>query len=289
MAEVTESAPETRSANADDQVLTVVDTNSTRGTTDLAQLWRCRELVAVLVLRDVSVRYKQTVLGAAWAIIQPLLAMIVVSVIFRRLAQLPSDGYPYPLFVYAALLPWTLFAGAVSACTQSLLDATDLLGKVYLPRMVLPLAALGSPLLDFLVASIVLVLLMVVYASAPDMGLLVAIPLLLAMLLLALGVGLFLAALTLRYRDFRFVLPFMLQIWMFATPVVYSHELIPAQWQGLSLPNPMSGLISGLRSAFLGDAQGWRAIAIAMLITMVMLLLGVRYFRRDELRFADVI
>ena len=289
MSEVTEPVVDARTVAPVEESLTVVDANTAVRGAGLLDLWQYRELVAALVMRDVSVRYKQTVLGAAWAIIQPLVTMLIFSVIFGRLAQIPSDGHPYPIFVYAALLPWTLFASGVAACGQSLLGASDLVGKVYFPRAVLPLASLGSPLIDFLVASSVLVLLMLFYASSPGTGLLVAIPLLIVLVLLALGVGLFLAALTLSYRDFRFVIPFMLQIWMFVTPVVYSQQLIPEQWQWLLLLNPMSGLISGLRSAFLGGAQDWAGIVVSVLITAVVLAIGMRYFRSAERRFADVI
>ena len=269
--------------------ITMVSADSSIRGTGLAQLWQYRELVAALIIRDVSVRYKQTVLGALWAIIQPVVAMIIFGLIFGRLAQIPSDGYPYPLFVYAALLPWTLFAGAVSGCGQSLLGASDLINKVYFPRLVLPLASLGSPLVDFLVASTVMLALMLFYASTPGLSLLMVLPLLLVMLLLALGVGLVLAALTISYRDFRFVIPFMVQIWMFITPVVYSQDLIPAQWQWLAHCNPMVALITGLRSALLGGSQDWLALGISTLITFIVLFAGLHYFRRAERRFADII
>ena len=261
MSNVTESAADASSKAAVDEPLTIIDADITVRGVIWHEVWQCRELVMALVKRDVGVRYKQTVLGAAWAIIQPVVAMVIFSIIFGRLAQIPSDGHPYPIFVYAALLPWTLFASAVSACGQSLVGAADLVGKVYFPRIVLPLVSLGSPFIDFLVASTVLLLLMLFYASMPGIGVLMAIPLLIAVLLLALGIGLILAALTLRYRDFRFVIPFMVQIWMFITPVVYSQDLVPSQWQWLLLLNPMSGLISGLRTAFLGGAQDWIGIS----------------------------
>jgi lipopolysaccharide transport system permease protein len=279
----------TESSTVGHEALTVVDADSPPRGVRLAELWQRRELVAALVMRDVGVRYKQTVLGAAWAIIQPLVAMIIFSVIFGRLAQIPSGGYPYPIFVYTALLPWTLFASGVSACGQSLLGSADLVGKVYFPRIIVPMVSLGSPLVDFLVASVVLLLLMMFYAAWPGAGVLLAIPLLIVLLLFAFGLGLILAALTLSYRDFRFVIPFMVQIWMFATPVVYPQSLIPDQWQWLLYLNPMSGLISGLRAAFLGGTQDWIGVSASVVITFAVLAIGVRYFARVERRFADVI
>jgi lipopolysaccharide transport system permease protein len=256
---------------------------------DLPELWAYRELIHALVLRDIRVRYKQTVLGAAWAIIQPVATMIIFTVIFGRLAGIPSDDQPYPVFVYCALLPWTLFANGVAASGQSLLGSAALVAKVYFPRLIVPLASLGACVVDFLVASSVLVALLIYYGAAPGAGLLLA-PLLVAgVMALTLGVGLVFAALTVTYRDFRFVIPFMLQIWMFLTPVVYSHTLIPERWQWLLLLNPMTGYVAGLRATFLGTEVAWGAVAVSILLTGGMLAAGMAVFQRAERRFADVI
>jgi len=269
--------------------LTVIEPRAGGRGLDLAELWAYRELIQVLAARDIRIRYKQTVLGAAWAIIQPLTSMLIFTILFGRLASLPSDGHPYAIFVYSALLPWTFFAGAVAACSQSLLGSADLVSKVYFPRVIVPLASIGSALIDFLVAASVLVALMGWYGTGAGAGLLLAPVLMAGVAGLALGVGLVLSALTVTYRDFRFVIPFLLQIWMFLTPVVYSITLIPERWQWLALLNPMTGYITGLRAAFLGGAFDPAAIAVSVLLTALVLAAGLGFFQRAERRFADVI
>jgi lipopolysaccharide transport system permease protein len=263
----------------------------TRGwrTLNLKELWAYRELLWVLTARDVKVRYKQTVLGFAWAIIQPVMLMIVFSIFFGRLAGMPSDGYPYPIFVYAALLPWTFFANAVTGSAGSLIGSTHLVSKVYFPRLIIPLSSVGAGLVDFAISTGVLLLLMIWYGVGWSLNLLAA-PLLVAgVVFTALGVGTFLSALTVSYRDFRYVIPFMVQFWMFATPVVYPASLVPEAWRWLLYLNPMAGLIEGFRSAFLDRPFDVPALALSLTVAIALFLVGVAYFEKAERRFADII
>jgi lipopolysaccharide transport system permease protein len=256
---------------------------------DLRELWAYRELLWVLTLRDVKVRYKQTVLGFAWAVIQPVMMMVVFSIFFGQLAQMPSDDYPYPIFVYAALLPWTFFQTAISGSANSVVGSANLITKVYFPRLVIPLSSIGSALVDFFIAAAVLLLLMVYYGVGGSLNLLAAPFLVLGVIFTALGVGASLAALNAAYRDFRYVIPFMIQFWMFATPVIYPVSLVPAHWQWALYLNPMAGIIEGFRSVFLGKPFDLIALAISMLTATAILLIGVSYFERNERRFADLI
>jgi lipopolysaccharide transport system permease protein len=256
---------------------------------DLKELWAYRELLWVLTERDIKVRYKQTALGAAWAVIQPVMMMVVFSLFFGRLAGMPSDGLPYPIFAYAALLPWTFFANALSSSAGSVVGSSHLISKVYFPRLIIPLASIGSWLVDFFVAALVLLGLMGFYGIGWSSHLLVAPILLLAVAFIALGAGTLLAALTVAYRDFRYVVPFLLQIWMFATPIVYPASLVPESWQWVLNLNPMAGLIEGFRSAFLARPFDVGAIATSFSTGVVMFAAGVLYFERVERRFADLI
>lgn len=256
---------------------------------NLTELWEYRELLAALSIRDIKVRYKQTVLGAAWAILQPLTTMIIFTLIFGRLAKIPSDGFPYPVFVYSGLLAWTFFASAVSTSGASLVGSSQLVSKIYFPRLIVPIASIGVSLMDFLVSSIILLLLMLYYQIPWTVNLL-AVPLLMTgVITTALGVGTLLSALTVSYRDFRYVIPFMVQIWMYITPVVYPISFVPEKWRWLLLLNPMTGYIEGLRSAFLGKPFDFIAIGVAALFSLVLFLSGLTYFRNKEKRFADVI
>jgi lipopolysaccharide transport system permease protein len=256
---------------------------------DLKELWAYRELLWVLTERDIKVRYKQTVLGAAWAVIQPVMLMVVFSIFFGRLAGMPSDGLPYPIFAYAALLPWTFFANALASSAGSVVGSSHLISKVYFPRLIIPLASIGSWLVDFLIATLILLSLMVFYDVGWSMNLLAAPILLLAVAFTALGVGTLLAALTVAYRDFRYVVPFLLQFWMFATPVVYPASLVPDHWQWVLNLNPMAGLIEGFRSTFLARPFDVSAIATSLGAGIVMFVAGIMYFERVERRFADLI
>ena len=257
---------------------------------NLGDLWAYRELLYFLTWRDIKVRYKQTVLGAAWAIIQPLVTMVIFSIVFGRLARLPSDGLPYPIFTYAALLPWTFFAGAVTRAGSSVVGSAGLISKVYFPRLVVPLSAVVSGVVDFAIAFVILLGMMAYYGAKPTLAVL-ALPLfLLLALATALGVALWLSALNVRYRDVGYVIPFLVQIWLFASPVAYSSSLVPERWRPLYGLNPMAGVVEGFRWALLGTA--WKPgllIAVSVGVVLIVLLSGALYFRRMEDTFADVV
>ena len=255
---------------------------------DWRELWVSRELLAFLVWRDISVRYKQTVLGVMWAVLQPVFTMVVFTVIFGRLAKMPSQGIPYPLFVYAGLLPWMFLATAVNSASQSLINQGALLTKIYLPRLFIPAASIGSALVDFAVSFAVLAALMAWYGTVPGWGAL-AIPALVALsVVTSLGVGLALAALTVTYRDFRYVIPFMIQAWMYLSPVIYPVDLVPTRWQPFLAINPMVGVIDGFRSALFGVPWNLEALSVSVLAAFASLVFGLFYFRKTERRFADV-
>ena len=256
---------------------------------DWRELWAYRELLLVLTARDVKVRYKQTVLGTAWAVLRPVAAMLIFSVVFGMLAKMPSDGVPYPVFVYAALLPWTFFANAVSTSGQSLVGSTHLVSKVYFPRLIIPLSSIGAGVVDLLVSTVILLLMMLWYGVGWTANLIAA-PLLLAMVVFtALGIGTLLSALTVAYRDFTHVTPFMVQIWMYITPVIFPISLVPAKWQPLLFLNPMTGMVEGFRAAFLGRPFDWAGIGISFGMAVLIFLIGVAYFEKVERRFADII
>jgi len=253
------------------------------------ELWAYRELLWVLTARDVKVRYKQTVLGAAWAVIRPLLTMVIFSIVFGQLAKMPSDGYPYPVFVYAALLPWTFFSAAITSSGQSLVGSANLVSKVYFPRLIIPLSSIGAGLVDLAIATVVLLAMMAWYGVGFTWNLLAA-PLLLAgVVFVALGVGTLLSALTVAYRDFTHLTPFLVQIWMYITPVIYPVALVPEQWRWLLYVNPMTGLIEAFRSAFLGKPFDVGGIGLSFAVALAIFALGVAYFERVERRFADII
>jgi lipopolysaccharide transport system permease protein len=254
------------------------------------ELWRYRELLFFLVVRDIKLRYKQTLLGAAWAILQPLMTMIVFTVFFGRLARIPSDGVPYPIFAMAALVPWTYFSTAVAGGSASLGAYQHIISKVYFPRLLIPMAAVIAPLVDMLIAFLMLLVLMVVYGAAPGAAIVWLPALLLLAIATALATSIWLAALTVRYRDVRFVVPFALQLWMFATPVAYPASLVPERWRVLLYGlNPMAGVIEGFRWALVGGPPpGAMTFASAFGVT-ALLAAGIMYFRSFEGTFVDVI
>lgn len=256
----------------------------------LADLWHYRELLYFLVWRDVKVRYKQTVLGAAWAIIQPFFTMVVFSLFFGKLAKMPSDGIPYPIFAYAALVPWTFFSSALTQSSNSLVGNANLITKVYFPRLVIPISAALSPLPDFAIAFAVLLGMMVYFGIYPTAAVIFLPLLILLALVTALGAGLWLSALNVKFRDVRYTVPFLTQFWMFATPVAYPSSLLPGHWQIVYALNPMVGVVEGFRWALLGanTAPGPMIIA-SSLAAVAMLVSGAYYFRRMEKTFADVV
>jgi lipopolysaccharide transport system permease protein len=272
-----------------EQHVTVIEPSKGWRMLDLKEIWAYRELLWVLTMRDIKVRYKQTVLGAAWAIIQPVMTMIIFSIIFGRLAKLPSEGYPYPIFVYAALLPWTFFANAIGTSGASVVGSANLVSKVYFPRLIIPLSSIGVGLIDFAIASSILLLMMLWYGVGWSVNLLMAPVLVVVVIFTALGVGTLLAALNVAYRDFRYVIPFLVQIWMYATPVVYSKEIVPDEWRWLLFLNPMAGTIDAFRSTFLGKPFDFSAIGISLAIAAAIFVWGIAYFEKVERRFADII
>jgi lipopolysaccharide transport system permease protein len=257
---------------------------------DLGELWQYRELLYFLVWREVKVRYKQTALGVAWAIIQPLFTMVVFSVFFGKFGHMPSDGLPYPVFAYCALLPWQLFAFALTESSNSVVSNQRLITKVYFPRLIIPIATIGVGLVDFGIASVVLAGMMAYYGILPGAAIWTVPLWALLAVLTALGAGLWLSALNVKYRDVRYTLTFLTQIWLFATPVAYSSSIVPAAWRPAYALNPMVGVIEGFRWALLGGATSPGVMTAVSVLTVAALLVGgLFYFRRMERTFADVV
>jgi len=257
---------------------------------NLRDLWEYRELLYFLTWRDIKVRYKQTVLGVAWAIIQPFFSMVVFSLFFGKLAKIPSDGIPYPVFNYAALVPWTFFANGLIQSSSSLVGNANLIKKVYFPRLVVPISSVLSGAVDFVLAFVVLLGMMLYFGIVPTWNV-VWLPLLLLLALVtALGVGLWLTAMNVQFRDVRYAVPFLVQAWMFATPIVYPSSLLDEPWRTLYGINPMAGVIEGFRWALLGtETAPGPIILVSTLVTVVLLVSGALYFRRMEKTFADVV
>jgi lipopolysaccharide transport system permease protein len=257
---------------------------------DLKEIWNYRELLYFLTKRDIKVRYKQTVLGGLWAIIQPFLTMVVFTLFFGRLAKVPSDGVPYPIFVYVGLLPWTYFANALSASGNSLVGSANLITKVYFPRLIIPASASLAGLLDFFIALLVLAAMMIYYQFVPNLGILLF-PFLVGLTLLcAVGVGLWLSALNVEYRDIRYVIPFLIQLWMFVSPVIYPVSIVKEEYRWLLALNPMGGVIEAYRSSLLGHMPvDWPLLGLSTTIIFILFTSGLYYFRRMEKTFADVV
>ncbi|MFH2204585.1 MAG: ABC transporter permease [Elusimicrobiota bacterium] len=257
---------------------------------DLKEYWRYRELLYFLTKRDIKVRYKQTILGGLWAIIQPVFTMIVFTLFFGRLAKMPSDGIPYPVFVYAGLLPWTYFAGALSASGDSLVGNSNLITKVYFPRVIMPAAAALAGLLDFFIAMLVLGAMMFYYRLAPGFEILLFPCLVGLTFLCAVGTGLWLSALNVQFRDIRYVIPFLVQLWMFVSPVIYPVSMVPEKYRWFLALNPMGGVIKAFRASLLGHQPvDWGLLGISTLVIAAILLSGLRFFQNMEKTFADVI
>lgn len=255
---------------------------------DFGELFRYRELLYFLVWRDLKVRYKQTVLGVAWAVLQPVFSMVVFTVIFGRLAKIDSEGFPYAVFVYAGLLPWTFFSAAVSMAGQSLISQQNLLTKIYFPRLFIPTASLGAGLVDLAISFGVYMLVLLWYGIMPSWQMVYLPGLVLLTAISVLGFGYTLAALTVSYRDFRFVIPFMLQAMMYLSPVVYPVSMVPQRYQWLLALNPMAGIIDAYRSAILGKPWNLTTLGISTAVALAMFVYGLFYFRKTERGFADV-
>jgi lipopolysaccharide transport system permease protein len=258
---------------------------------NLRDLWTYRELIYFMIWRDLKVRYKQTLLGAAWAVIQPLLTMLVFNFLFNNVAKLPSDGIPYPIFSYTALLPWGLFSTALNSASRSLTSNHNMITKIYFPKLILPMASVLAGLVDFAIAFVILIGLMVYYQVTPSLTALWAVPVfLLLSVITALGVALWLSAINVKYRDVGYALPFLTQFWMFITPVAYSSKVISEKWQIIYALNPMAGVVNGFRWALLGSGNPPDIlVAISTGIALVVLFTGLVYFRNMERTFADTI
>lgn len=256
---------------------------------DFHELWEYRELLVSFFIRDVKIRYKQTVLGFLWAIIQPFFLMVVFSLFFGRLAQIPSDGIPYPLFSFAALIPWTLFAEGLTRSSTSMVNNANIMTKVYFPRLIMPISGILSPLVDFTIAFVILLLMMAYYGFVPTVAIVLLPLFILLALMTSLAVGLWLSALNVKYRDFQYTIPFIIQIWLFLSPVVYPASMIPQQWQFLYALNPMSGVIEGFRWALLGTNPPQTMILVSVVVVFFLLVGGLFYFKRMEQYFADVV
>lgn len=268
----------------------VIEPSRSRFHLDLGAVWQYRELLYFLTWRDVKVRYKQTIIGGAWAILRPLMTMVIFTVVFGNFAKLPSDGLPYPIFAFTALLPWNYFSQAIARSTSSLVGDAHLISKVYFPRLIVPLSAALAPLVDFAIAFIVLLGMMVWFGIGPTWAML-ALPLfLLLTVVTALAVGLWLSALNIRYRDVGHTLPFLIQFWMFASPIIYPVSLVPEKWRLLFSLNPMVGVIHGFRWALLGkESPDLGVMAVSSVVVLSVLLCGIVYFKRMERTFADVL
>jgi lipopolysaccharide transport system permease protein len=272
-----------------DKPLSVIEPSKSWVALNLGDLWTYRELLYFLTWRDVKVRYKQTALGAAWAIIQPLFTMLIFTLFFGKLAGVPSDGLPYPIFAYAGLLPWTFFSNAVTNSSNSLVGSANLITKTYFPRMMIPGAAVGAGLVDLAIAFIILIVLMFYYGAAIGWNILMLPVLVLLITLLATGVGMWMSALNVKYRDIRYALPFLTQLWMFVSPIIYPLSMVPEKWRWVMMLNPLTGVVEGFRSALFNRPFNWVALAFSTGITLVLVISSAYAFRRMEKDFADVI
>ncbi|MBM3942642.1 MAG: ABC transporter permease [SAR202 cluster bacterium] len=257
---------------------------------DLGELWKYRELLYFLAWRDIKVRYKQTAIGLAWALIQPLAMMAIFTILFGKLAKLPSDGIPYPLFALAGIMPWQVFSRSISESASSLVTDQRLITRIYFPRIIVPTTTVLAGLVDFAIAFTALVILMLIYRIAPNINLVFLPAFIILMAITALGIGYWLSALNIEYRDVAYVLPFLTQFWLFATPVVYPSSMVPEQWQILYGLNPMSGVIEGFRWSLLGAGRGPGIMtAVSVLVSATLFISGIMWFRRRERTFVDAV
>lgn len=256
---------------------------------DLGDLWHYRDLLYILTMRDIRVRYKQTALGAAWAIIQPLATMLILTLFFGRFAGMPSDGAPYAIFAFAGLLPWLFFSNAVTNSGNSLVGSSNLITKVYFPRMIIPMASVASGLLDLAIGFVLLALLMVYYGVGITVNLLMIPVLVVLTSFLAIGIGMWMSALNVKYRDIRYALPFLIQLGLFATPIIYPASLVPERWRWLIALNPLTGQIEAYRAAVFGHAFDWPLLGISAVLTFGILFYSMYTFLKMERSFADVI
>jgi lipopolysaccharide transport system permease protein len=270
--------------------LTIIKPSSGWSALNLRDLWLYRELILFMTWRDLKVRYKQTLLGASWAILQPFLTMVVFSIFFGNLANIPSDGRPYPIFTFTALIPWTIFSKALQDASRSLVANSHMITKIYFPRMILPLASVLAGVVDFLIAFVVLIGMLIIYGIVPTSNIWTLPLFLLLALVTAIGVGFWLSALNVLYRDINYVLPFLTQFWMFLTPIAYPSSMVPQQYQALYALNPMAGVVEGFRWALLGTGQAPGIMTlVSTLVSLAILISGMFYFKRMERLFADMV
>jgi len=256
---------------------------------DLHELWEYRELLYSFVARDVKIRYKQTALGFLWAIIQPLFMMVVFTIFFGGLAKIPSESIPYPLFSFAALIPWTLFSEGLTRSTTSMVGNANIMTKVYFPRLLMPVSGILSPLVDFAIAFVILILMMAYYGFVPTIAIVLLPAFILLAIMTSLSVGLWFSALNVKYRDFQYTIPFLIQLWLFASPVVYPASMLPESWQFIYALNPMVGVIEGFRWALLGTNPPGAMILVSASVVVLLLVGGLFYFKKMEQHFADVV
>lgn len=287
-AEVDESGSSSPYALPDKPVVTI-EPRKRWAALNLSDLWPYRELLYFLMWRDIKVRYKQTFLGAAWAIIQPLVTMVIFTYFFGRLARVPTDGVPYPIFFYTGLLLWTFFSNGVTNGANSLIGNSNLITKVYFPRLIIPAAAVGAGLLDFAIASALLIGMLIYYGFAPTWGYLMVLPLVLLTTSCALGIGIWFSALNVKYRDVRYALPFLIQIWMFLSPIIYPSSLVPEEWRWVLSLNPLTGIVESFRASLFGRELPWIALAYSAMFTLVILAYASYTFQRMERSFAEFI
>ena len=271
------------------ETVTTIKPRSGWGGFNIRELLAYRELIGVMVMRDIKVRYKQTVMGVTWSIIQPVTTMVIFTVIFGKLAKIPSDGYPYPIFVFSGMLAWNFFASSVGSAGMSLVGSSNLVSKVYFPRIIIPMSSIGVAMVDFLIASVILLAMMLAYGQGLS-GKMFLLPFFLAgLIMVSIGMGSWLAAVTVTYRDFRYVITYMLQLWMYLTPVIYPVTFVPESWRWLLYLNPMFAWINGIRACFLNQPIDQVGVVISLLLSVGIFLIGILYFEKAQRRFADII
>ena len=287
--QTTDSQIHTSASDVFSNAKLVIDAQDSALGLHVRELWNYRELLTFLIWRDIKLRYKQTALGAAWVIIQPLFTMLLFTLFFGKLARMPSDDVPYPLFAYAGLVPWTFFSNALTNSSQSLVGNASLISKVYFPRVYIPAGAVGAGLLDFAIASLLLIPMLVYYQVSLTWRIFLLLPFAMLTTLLALAVGMWLAALNVRYRDVRYAIPFIIQLWLFASPVIYPASIVPLKWRWLLAANPVTGVIEGFRASILGKEFDVSTILSSVIVSSLILTFSFFAFRRVEDSFADVV
>lgn len=269
--------------------LVTIESKNSWQLVDVREVWAHRELLYFLIWRDVKIKYKQTLLGAGWAVIQPFLTMLIFTLIFSKVARIDSNGIPYPIFAYAGLLPWTFFANSINHSSNSMVSNSHLITKVYFPRVIIPIAAVGAGLVDFAVAFVMFLLLMIYYRIQITTNLLMLPALLALTTLLAIGVGTWLSAINVKYRDVKFAVPFLVQIWMYLSPIAYPISVVPQRWRLIYSLNPVTGIIEGYRSAFFARPFDWTPLGISLALTIVLIGYAAYQFRKLEKGFSDII